>query len=105
MFKFLIVLVLFYFCKGSEKYVSCGSDDEEEGPRICMTKYNNSTKPFCANGESNNPSKQCLPELCKQDVWIKENNQTSCLDKFLDGSYLSKGHCIVVNKNRCKKFY
>lgn len=101
MIKFLLIL---YSITEGKKYVSCGTDDEEEGPRCCMALYNNSTKPFCANGDSNDPFDQCLPELCTDGFWIKENNQTSCLDKFLDGGPRNKGHCIVVYKNRCKCF-
>ena len=104
MHKLLVLFYFIYYINGSQKYVSCGTDDEEEGKRCCVTKYIDYSSSFCANSDSNDPSKQCLPELCKKDVWIKENNQTSCLDKFLDGSPGDKGSCAVVYKSRCKCF-
>lgn len=105
MLRFLVLLILFNLCLGSMKFVSCGTDDEEEGIKCCVARYKNSKKPFCANDKTDDPTKQCLPELCTENVWIKEVNQTSCLDKFLSGNPKNRGHCTIIYENECKCFF
>merc|ERR1711907_419054 len=87
-------------------YLSCGSDDEGEGPKCCMAEIEVGVSQYCidfSKGSSNDPAKQCRAALCDKKGSEKYEDQGVCLDDFLDISPDSGGACKQVTAADCEK--